>query len=93
MLGISLGLLALTRIEGITLAGVLVLFELIRSRRISSKIIKMLAALFMVMLPWLVYLQIREGMPVSNSLNGRQYVVSEVDKRIVSEFPVFFWLA
>ncbi|HSG26670.1 MAG TPA: hypothetical protein VLA32_11185 [Anaerolineales bacterium] len=91
--GVSLGLLALTRIEGILFAGVLVLFELIRSRRIDSKIIKMLVALFVLLLPWLIYLQIREGVPVSNSLDGRQYVVSEVDKRIASEFSVFFWMA
>jgi len=91
--GVSLGLLALTRIEGVLFAGVLVLFELFRSRRIDSKIIKILAALFVLLLPWLIYLQIREGIPVSNSLHGRQYVVSEVDKRITSEFPVFFWMA
>jgi hypothetical protein len=92
LLGISLGLLALTRIEGITLTGVIILVELFRSRQIDRKLLKIIIPLFLILAPWLIYLQMREGVPVSTSFHGRQFVVSEVEERISTQFPHFFWL-
>lgn len=92
MLGIALGLLTLTRIEGITLAGIIALVELIRRRRIDLTFVKILAPLALILIPWLVYLQIREGAPVSTSFVGKQFIVSEVNQRIANQFPVFLWL-
>lgn len=92
VLGVTLGLLALTRIEGISLAGVLGLVELIRHKRISSSIIKIAIPMVLVLAPWLIYLQLREGMPVSTSFQGRQMVVQEVGKRVGAQFPQFLWV-
>lgn len=90
-LGISLGLLTLTRIEGITLAGILILVEIIRARRITFGLVKIIAALIVILAPWFIYLQIREGVPISSSFQGRQYVVSSVEERINDQFPLFSW--
>lgn len=92
MLGAALGLLALTRIEGITLAGIVTLIELVRRRRIDLTIVKIITPLALILLPWLVYLQIREGAPVSNSFVGRQFILSEVNQRIASQYPIFIWM-
>jgi hypothetical protein len=92
LLGVALGLLALTRIEGITLAGIVTLVELIRRRRIDRILVKILAPLTLILIPWFLYLQIREGAPISTSFAGRQFVVSEVNQRIITQFPIFYWL-
>lgn len=89
-LGISLGLLTLTRIEGITLAGLLFLVEFIRFRRITLGMVKIIASLIIILAPWFIYLQIREGVPISSSFQGRQYVVSSVEERITDQFPILF---
>jgi len=91
-LGITLGLLTLTRIEGITLAGVLVLVELIRWRKITPGIVKIIVPLVLVIAPWFIYLQMREGAPVSTSFQGRQYVVAAVEERITAQFPFLYWV-
>jgi hypothetical protein len=91
-LGISLGLLTLTRIEGISLAGIVLLIEFLRSRRINSALVKILTPLLLILIPWLIYLQIREGIPISTSFQGRQFIVSEVDERITYQFPAFSWV-
>lgn len=91
-LGITLGLLTLTRVEGMVLAGLLILVELIRWRKITSGMIKITIPLILVLAPWFVYLQVREGAPVSSSLQGRQFVVSAVEERITNQFPFLFWI-
>ena len=90
--GIALGLLTLTRIEGICLAGVLVLVELIRSKRITTSMVKIIVPLILVLAPWFIYLQLREGAPISSSFQGRQYVVSAVEERITDQFPFLYWI-
>ncbi|HSG24779.1 MAG TPA: hypothetical protein VLA32_01580 [Anaerolineales bacterium] len=92
LMGLTLGLLTLTRIEGITLAGLLVLIELIRSRRITTTVLKIIIPLTVVLAPWFIYIQIREGVPVSSSFQGRQYVVSAVEERITNQFPFLYWV-
>lgn len=91
-LGIALGLCALTRIEGVILAGVVVLVEFLRDRRIDLKLVKIITPLVLILAPWLVYLQMKEGMPFTTSFQGRQLVVFEVEKRIESQFPQLLWL-
>ena len=92
LLGVSLGLLALTRIEGISLTGVVVLTEIIRHRRITVNLVKILVPFLIVLAPWCVYLQLREGMPMATSFIGRQFVISETDERVIAQFPLVFWL-
>lgn len=91
-LGVTLGLLALTRIEGVILAGVLVMVEVLRNRRISLNIVKFILPMLMLLTPWLVYMQIREGMPIPSSFLGRKIVISELDKILTNEFPKISWL-
>ena len=90
--GITLGLLTLTRIEGVCLTGVLVLVELIHAKRITTSLVKIIVPLILVLAPWFIYLQLREGVPVSSSLQGRQYVVSAVEERITDQFPFLYWV-
>ena len=58
LLGISLGFLTLTRIEGISLAGLLVLVEFLRSKRINHALVKIIVPLVFIITPWLIFLQI-----------------------------------
>lgn len=91
-LGAALGLLALTRIEGIILAGLIVLVEFFRNRRVCANILKLIIPLFVLIAPWLIYLQIREGVPFTTSFQGRQIVISEIEKTLAIEFPQISWV-
>jgi hypothetical protein len=90
-LGAALGLLALTRIEGIILAGLMVLVEFLRNRRVCTNILKLIFPMFVLLSPWLIYLQFREGVPFTTSFQGRQIVISEVNKNLTTEFPRISW--
>ena len=91
-LGVTLGLFALTRIEGVILAGVLLLVDVLRNRRISPNIMKFILPMLMLLTPWMVYMQIREGMLIPSSFLGRKIVISELDKILSNEFPKVSWL-
>jgi hypothetical protein len=90
-LGVSLGLLALTRIEGIILAGVLIAIEIIYHRRISKTHFQIALPILFLLVPWMGYLTIREGVPITSSFQGRQVVIFEVDKHIAYQFPQLAW--
>jgi len=91
LLGVTLGLFALTRIEGIILAGVVFLVEFLRYRRITSSIVRFFIPMMVLLAPWMIYLQIREGLPITTSFQGRQIVISEVEKNLATEFPQISW--
>lgn len=87
LLGAALGLLALTRIEGLILAGAIALVELAHQRRIPTDVIKSLVALFIILAPWILYLWYREGAPFTSSLRGRMLFASEAESRVSGQFP------
>jgi hypothetical protein len=92
LLGIALGLLALTRIEGVVLGGVILLVDLLRARRITAAMLKTALPLALMVLPWLGYLQLREGMPTTSSLVARQYYFHEEESRLMAAFGNLGWL-
>jgi hypothetical protein len=92
LLGIVLGLLVLTRIEGVLLVGAVFLIDLLHKRRISSSILKTAAPIALLVLPWVGYLQWREGTPTTNSMNARNFYMKEVNERIAGEFPKLAWI-
>jgi hypothetical protein len=92
LLGAVLGLLVLTRVEGVILAGAVFLIDFLHKRRISSDMLRTAAPIAMLVLPWMGYLQLREGAPTTNSLNARNFYLKEVNERIAGEFPKLAWI-
>jgi hypothetical protein len=90
--GISLGLLALTRIEGPVLAAAILLIELVRHRRITREMVKLALPVALLLLPWMLYLQVREGVPFPTSYEGKLLVFEEAGELVSEEFPGWSWL-
>lgn len=84
-LGVVLGLMALTRIEGIILAGVFVLVEFINDRKITYKYIKIFVPIIVLLSSWLIYLQFKEGVPIMMSFVGRKIVFHETENYLSHE--------
>ena len=91
LLGIALGLLALTRIEGLILAGTIGIVEVIRQRRIPRELILTAVIVLMILLPWALFLYDREGFLLTASYQGRKVMVAESNMRI-STHPILKWL-
>ena len=91
LLGIVLGLLALTRMEGLILAGTIGIVEVIRQRRIPKELILTAVVVVVIVLPWVLYLYDREGFFLTASYQGRKVMVAESNMRI-STHPVLEWL-
>ena len=85
--GFFLGLLALTRIEGIALAMILVGLDLFHKRKISKSIVQLTIPLLLLLSPWLFYLQIREGVPITSSFEGKRIAVAEAESIIKAKYP------
>jgi len=91
LLGVFLGLFALTRIEGVLLAGMVLLIDLLHNRRITKDMFKTAIPLMILVLPWLIYLQMREGSPTTSSFIARNFYMNGVNERLAAEFPVVQW--
>ena len=92
VLGATLGLFTLTRIEGIILTGAMVMVELVRRRRLTVSVFKILLPLFILILPWLIFLLIREGVPFTRSFSGRLVTLDESEKLILANYPQLKWI-
>jgi hypothetical protein len=71
-LGVALGLLALTRPEGLALAVVIGLLEVWRARRVPGGLLRAAALAALVCAPWFVYLYVRTGHWIPTSGLGKQ---------------------
>jgi hypothetical protein len=91
LLGVFLGLFALTRIEGVLLAGAVLLVDLLHHRRITKDMLKTAIPVAALVLPWLVYLQMREGSPTTSSYVARNFYMQGINERIAAEFPLLEW--
>jgi len=83
--GALLGFLALTRIEGIGLAAAILVIEIPRNRKLSPQIISMVVAMCLLLIPWVVYLQLREGVPFPTSYQGKRLINEEI-ARLINEY-------
>jgi hypothetical protein len=72
-LGACLGLLYLTRPEGLGLALAIGAVEVMRSRRITAHLWQPAVVAAVIMLPWLVYLYWRTGELLPSSYYGKQF--------------------
>jgi hypothetical protein len=90
-LGVFLGLFALTRIEGVLLAGAVLLIDLVESRRITKDMFKTAIPVVVLVLPWLIYLQLREGSPTTSSYIARNFYMLGINERLLNEFPFLEW--
>jgi hypothetical protein len=99
-LGVVLGLLVLTRPEGIILAGVIILVEVVH-KRIHAGVILAVIILLILTLPWYGYLFLRTGhiLPTSaigkqlSSTIGAQYVVEKnIDAGWIAQVPALVYL-
>jgi hypothetical protein len=90
-LGLALGLLALTRTEGLILAGSIGLVEVVRQRKIPRELILTALIVVAMVAPWILYLQAREGILATASYQGRVVMVAESNARISTQ-PVLEWL-
>ena len=91
-LGLFLGLLTLTRIEGVALAAVILLAELVYQRRVTPRLWKIIVPMFLVILPWLLILGWIEGTFITTSFFGKQVSVYEAQQQIVAAYPELAWL-
>ncbi len=91
LLGVFLGLFALTRIEGVLLAGAVLLVDLLQHRRITKDMLKTAIPVAVLVLPWLIYLQMREGSPTTSSYVARNFYMHGINERIAAEFPFLEW--
>lgn len=89
-LGLALGFMALTRTEGLILAGSLGLVEVVRQRKIPRELILTAVMVVVMFLPWILYLQGREGILATASYQGRVVMVAETNARISNQ-PVLDW--
>lgn len=90
-MGLVLGALVLTRIEGLILAGSIGLIEVIRQRKISRDLFLAGITTLMIVLPWFIYLQYREGFLATASYQGRVVMVAESNARIAQN-QILEWL-
>lgn len=91
-LGVTIGLLGLTRTEGAALGGVILLVEWLRRRRVGSWTWRLVVPILLIVLPWLLFLQFREGVPVQTSFFGKQVVYAEARKVVGEWNPLVAWL-
>ena len=90
--GVFLGFLALTRIEGIGLVVAILIIEFLRNRRLSPKIISMVISMCLLLITWLVYLQLREGVPLPTSYQGKRLMTEEISRLIVEQNLWMGWI-
>ena len=90
--GIILGLLALTRTEGLVLAIALSGMELWRRRTISLWTLKLIIPIALLLGPWLVFLSANEGAPLPSSFQGKQAAMLGGAAFFEAEHPEFIWL-
>jgi hypothetical protein len=89
--GLFLGLTSLTRVDGIALAFVLISVEILRHKRITSGLVKLLFSFLILAIPWLVYLFLREGVPIPTSFQGKQITSGEIERMILVRNPQLAW--
>ncbi len=90
--GIILGLLALTRTEGLVLAIVLSGLELWRRRTILPWALKLIVPIVLLLGPWLAFLSAHEGAPLPSSFQGKQAAMLGGAVFFEAEHPEFIWL-
>ncbi|MFQ5407530.1 MAG: hypothetical protein ACE5FI_03800 [Anaerolineales bacterium] len=90
--GIALGLMALTRTEGLALAAVLGGLELYRRRKFGPWAIKLGLPILVFFVPWLAFLQIRQGSPLPSSFQGKQAAMAAGSATFTDEHPEYTWL-
>jgi hypothetical protein len=91
LLGVFLGLFALTRIEGVLLAGAVILIDFLENKRITKDMLKTGIPVAILVLPWLIYLQMREGSPTTSSFIARDFYMQGINDRLANEFPHLQW--
>jgi hypothetical protein len=82
--GVSLGLLTLTRIEGSILAVAIISVEAARRQMPASSWIRFLVPFVVLVTPWLLYLFLREGVPLPMSFQGKQ-TTSRAIEHLIAE--------
>ncbi len=92
LLGLFLGLLALTRPEGIMLSGAVVLVEIIRSRKISSQVLIVIGLCLVVAAPWYLYIFSRTGHFLPTSAVGKQLTHRVGMQYVLDSRPGLAWL-
>jgi hypothetical protein len=85
--GIFLGLMSLTRVDGIALAFVIISVEFLRHKRITLGFVKLLVPFLILVIPWLVYLFLREGVPLPTSFQGKLITSDAIERMILDRNP------
>lgn len=92
LLGLVLGLLAITRTEGLILAVAIALVEGYNQRRIPKELVWSAIPALIFLVPWMLYLLSREGIFATASYQGRMVMIVETNARIASQLPALKWL-
>ncbi len=91
-LGILLGLLTLTRSEGILLLFIIAAFDIWKHRTIQKSLITSALICALICGPWFIYLWVRTGFPLPTSGTGKHFANNISIQVALESKPAFSWL-
>jgi hypothetical protein len=92
-LGILLGLLTLTRSEGILLLFIIAAFDIWKQRTIQKSLIISALICALICGPWFIYLWVRTGFPLPTSGAGKHFTNNISIQIAVQSKPALAWLS
>jgi hypothetical protein len=91
-LGILLGLLTMTRSEGIVLLFIIAAFDIWKHRSLQKSMLTSALICALICLPWFIYLWVRTGFPLPTSGMGKHFTNSISIQVAVQDKPALAWL-
>lgn len=91
-LGVFLGLLAITRVEGIILVMVIGAIDILRFKTVRSGMLVAGMLCGLIFLPWILYLWLRTGHFLPTSGIGKHYSLSLSTQLAISRIGALAWL-
>ena len=92
-MGVLLGLLVLTRVEGVLLAIVIGAIDIWRHRSIRRGLYLAGSVCALICLPWIIYLWLRTGYPLPTSGVGKRFSTITLLQLATSSSPAMSWLS
>lgn len=86
-LGICLGLLVATRVEGVLLAAAIVCVEFLRHQGMKAHLWRVILPNVILIISWLVFFQLREGVPYPTSFEGKSQALNLTMRLTREEHP------
>ena len=91
LLGIVLGLLTLTRLEGSTMLLSMVIIDIYNSKN-RNKIFPYLFSFLIVVIPWLIFIYSTTGNVFPTSFSGKRYTQITAINKLTDNFPLISYI-